>query len=69
MATVSGKGFKIFVPEDKKIKILFDQNVKEAVSANNRRVGFEQYKATEGYGEFISLDIENGEAIIKVAIR
>lgn len=65
----SGKKFKIYIPKDRMVKILFDKNLKEAVRARNRRVGFERYKATEGYGELVALDIEDGTLIIKVAVR
>jgi len=65
----SGKKFKIYAPKDRMIKIIFDENLKEAILANNRRVGFEQFKIMEGYGELLSLDIENGTLIIKLAVR
>lgn len=68
-AVNSGKKFKIYVRKDRIVKILFDKNLKEAIRANNRRVGFEQYKATEGYGELIAIDIHDGTLIIKVAVR
>jgi len=68
-AVNSGKQFKIFVPKDKKLKVMFDQNVKDAISAHNRRVGFKEHKVLDCTGEFISLDIQDGVCIIKVAIR
>lgn len=65
----SGEKFKIYVPKDRIVKILFDKNLKEAIRANNRRIGFEQYKTTEGYGELVALDIDYGALIIKLAVR
>lgn len=68
-AISSGKKFKIYVPNNRMIKIIFDQNLKEAIRANNRRVGFEQYKIMEGYGKLVALDIDDKSLILKVVIR
>ena len=68
-AANSGKKFKIYAPKDKMIKITFDENLKEAMRSSNRKVGFEQYKIMEGRGELLSLDIEDGTFIIKLAVR
>jgi hypothetical protein len=65
----SGKKFKIYVPNNRMIKIIFDNNLKEAIRANNRHVGFEQYKIMEGYGELVALDIDDGSLILKVVVR
>jgi len=68
-AVNSGKQFKICVPKDRIVKITFDNNLKEAIRANNRRVGFEQYKIMEGRGELVALDIDDGSLILKVVVR
>lgn len=68
-AANSGKKFKIFIPKNGVIKILFDKNLKEVIRAHNRRVGFKEFKIMEGYGKLLSLDINNGTLIIKLAVR
>ena len=68
-AKAEGKDFKIVPRENKKIRILYDQNARQAVAAHNRRVGFEQYKVENCMGEVISLDIMDGQIILKLIIK
>ena len=68
-AKESGQKFKIYAREDRKIKIRYDQNVRQAVAAHNRLIGFEHHKVQDCEGELISFDISNGEIIMKVIIR
>lgn len=65
----SGEKFKIYIPKDRMIKIIFDKNLRESIKASNRSVGFQQYKTTEGYGELLSLDIEDGTLIIRLLVN
>ncbi|MFA5208386.1 MAG: hypothetical protein WC428_07135 [Candidatus Paceibacterota bacterium] len=66
----SGNKFKIFIPKDKKIRIIFDKNLKESIEANNKRVGYKQYdKDIQMSADFLSLDIKEGRLIIKSIIR
>ena len=68
-AKETGQVFRIGVRKDRKIKIRYDQNVRQAVAAHNRRVGFERHKVQNCEGELISFDISNGEIIMKLIIR
>jgi len=68
-AANSGKTFKICIPKDGMIKILFDKNLQEAIRANNHLVGFEQYKVMKGYGKLLSFNINNGILITRVAVK
>lgn len=68
-ARSEGRDFKIIPRPDKKIRILYDQNARQAVAAHNRRVGFEQYKIENCIGEVISLDIADGQIILKLIIK
>lgn len=65
----SNKTFKIYIPQDRKIKISFDKNLKEAIKANNKHVGFEKYKIIETFGELYDLDIKEGLLIITLTVR
>jgi len=52
-AKAEGRDFKIVPRDDKIVKILYDQNVRQAFAVHNRRVGFEQYKVENHLGEVI----------------
>jgi len=69
-STKSKNKFKLFVPKDKRIRILFDKNLKESIDANNKRVGFQQYdKDLEVFANLLSIDIKEGSLIIELIIK
>jgi len=68
-ALASGKGFKIFTPKDRKLKLLFDKNLKEKMKSYNKQVGFEYFSLTDGEAMLKTIDIDAGRLIIKIEIE
>lgn len=64
----ANKTFKIYIPRDRKIKILFDENLKEAIKAK-KHLELEKYKTMEMYGELYNIDIKEGSLIITLTVR
>ena len=67
-ALLSGRNFKIFVPENRLLKFSYDQSLQEKIRSHNRHAGFREFRIVEGFVELLGLDIDVATSIMKVTV-
>ena len=65
----SEKKFKIYVPGNRMVRILFDENLKQAIRSHNRHAGYKKFVSiVEGHAKVLALDMESDSAATKLTV-